>query len=225
VGENGSGKTTLAKLICNLYRPDDGSITWDGTPLDRYDPAAVRRAISVVFQDFGRYLFTVQENIGVGDVTRMDDEAAVVAAAERAGAHGFVTDLPEGYRNQLGTIYEGGAELSVGQWQRLALARALFRESELVVLDEPTASLDARAESELFDHIIRSTRDRTLLLISHRFSTVRFADLIYVLHRGEVVERGDHDDLMALGGRYARMFTAQAAAYSNGARKPDVTAR
>jgi ATP-binding cassette subfamily B protein len=220
VGENGSGKTTLAKLICALYRPESGTIAWDGVDLDRYDPEQVRRSISVVFQDFGRYLFTVEENIGIGDTTRMSDDSAIVTASKRAGAHDFITTLPAGYRNQLGNIYEGGAELSVGQWQRLALARALFRPSELVVLDEPTASLDARAESELFDHIVRSTEDRTVLLISHRFSTVRLAEVIYVLHDGRVVESGSHDQLMATGGRYARMFTTQAAAYNNGASRP-----
>jgi ATP-binding cassette subfamily B protein len=219
VGENGSGKTTLAKLIAGLYAPERGRITWDGVDAAELDPEELRRGIAVIFQDFTQYLLPVRENIGVGRHERIDDLDAIVAAADRADADGFVRRLPGGYDAMLGREFLGGYDLSVGQWQRLALARAFFRDASLVILDEPTAALDARAESRLFERMRELLEGRAAVLISHRFSSVRSADRIYVLDRGRVVEEGTHEQLMALDGRYAELFTLQARAYvSTGAR-------
>jgi ATP-binding cassette, subfamily B, bacterial len=213
VGENGSGKTTLAKLIAGLFRPERGRVTWDGIDAADFDADELRNGIAVIFQDFARFLLPVRENIGVGRHERIDDLDAIVAAAERADADGFVRRLPGGYDAMLGREFLGGYDLSIGQWQRLALARAFFRDASLVILDEPTAALDARAESRLFERMRELLEGRAAVLISHRFSSVRSADRIYVLHRGRVVEHGTHDELMALGGRYAELFSLQAAAY------------
>lgn len=213
VGENGSGKTTLAKLICGLYTPDKGSVHWDGVDVSQVDPDQLRAQITVIFQDFARYWLTARENIGVGRVERMGDQDAIAAAARNAGADRFIDAWPEGYDALMGPIFEGGKDLSVGQWQRMALARAFFRDAPLVILDEPTASLDARAEAELFERIRTLFKGRSVLLISHRFSSVRSADRIYVLKEGEIVEHGSHEELMAIGGIYAELFNLQAAAY------------
>ncbi|HZV53038.1 MAG TPA: ABC transporter ATP-binding protein [Candidatus Dormibacteraeota bacterium] len=213
VGENGSGKTTLAKVICGLYPPDAGAVLWDGVDVREVDPEQLRRQITVIFQDFVRYWLSARENIGVGRVERMGDHEAIVAAARQAGADAFIETWPEGYDALLGPIFEGGKDLSVGQWQRMALARAFFRDAPLVVLDEPTASLDARAEAELFERIRTLFEGRSVLLISHRFSSVRSADRIYVMKEGEIVEQGSHRELMAAGGLYAELFRLQAAAY------------
>jgi ATP-binding cassette subfamily B protein len=217
VGENGSGKTTLAKLLCQLYRPQRGRIRWDGTDLAEVDADRLRDAIAVLFQDFGQYLFDAASNVGVGRVERRTDRAGIERAAREAGAHEFLAALPEGYDTMLGKIFEGGVDLSVGQWQRIALARAFFRDAPLVILDEPTAALDARREHELFASMRALLRDRTVLLISHRFSSVLSADRIYVLKSGRIVEQGTHGELMRLGGLYAELFTLQAAAYLEGA--------
>ena len=214
VGENGSGKTTLAKLLGHLYPPSDGRITWDGVDLAGVEPDSVRRAITVVFQDFARYNLTAAENIGLGDADRRGDRAAVEVAAQHSGADRFIAKLSDGYDTILGRMLESGHDLSVGQWQRVAVGRAFFRDAPFVILDEPTASLDARAESELFDRIRSLFVGRTVLLISHRFSTVRSADRIYVLHGGRIEERGTHDELIAAGGRYADLFTLQARAFA-----------
>lgn len=212
VGENGSGKTTLVKIIAGLYRPTAGAVYADGRPIG--DPgAAWRTQVAVVFQDFVQYHLTVADNIAMGRPEFRDDPAAIHAAAARSRADQFVRHLPDGYNTQLGSQFLGGMELSGGQWQRLALARAFFRNAALVVLDEPTASLDPRAERQLFDDIRRLCADRTVLLISHRFANVRSADRIYVLADGQVVESGAHDELMALGGQYAELFTLQAESY------------
>jgi len=221
VGENGSGKTTLAKLLCHLYLPTGGRILWDGTDTATCDPASLRRHVAVIFQDFVHYHLSARENVGVGDCARTEDLPAVVAAAVEAGADEFLASLPEGYETQLGREFEGGSELSVGQWQRVALARAFFRQAPFVILDEPTAALDARAEHELFERIRAVARGRTVLLISHRFSSVRSADRIFVLHQGHLAEQGSHDELIAAGGRYAELFTLQAAAYLDGPRNPE----
>jgi ATP-binding cassette subfamily B protein len=213
VGENGSGKTTLAKLLAGLYRPDSGQIRWDGVDVSTVDPDELRRQVAVIFQDFERFHLTASENIALGRVEAVEDEASIRAAAAQAGADQFIEDLPEGYATMLGPEFRGGTDLSVGQWQRMALARAFFREAPFIVLDEPTAALDPRAEQELFDRIRTLLAGRTVLLISHRFSSVRSADRIYVLDAGRIVESGDHDELMALGGLYAELFTLQAAAY------------
>ena len=213
VGENGSGKTTLAKLLAGLYRPDGGTIRWDGTDMSTVDPDGWREHVAVIFQDFERFHLTAADNIGLGRVASAHDLEAVKAAAGQAGADGFIEELPKGYATQLGPEFIGGTDLSVGQWQRIALARAFFRGAPFIILDEPTASLDARAEQELFERIRTLLAHRTVLLISHRFSSVRSADRIYVLDAGTVVEAGDHETLMALGGLYAELFTLQAAAY------------
>jgi ATP-binding cassette subfamily B protein len=213
VGENGSGKTTLAKLVCNLYTPTSGRILWDGVDTANCDPVAVRRRLAVIFQDFVRYCLTARENVGMGNHERIDDLDGIVAAARQSRADGFLAALPDGYETMLGRQFEGGHELSIGQWQRVALGRAFFRGAPFVILDEPTAALDPRAEHELFERIRAMARGRTVLLISHRFSSVRSADRIFVLRQGRLIEHGRHDDLLARGGHYAELFRLQAAAY------------
>lgn len=213
VGENGSGKTTLAKLIAGLYPPAQGSITWDDIDVSRLEPADVRRGIAIIFQDFVRYQLTALENIGLGDPEHAEDDAAVRAAARRSGAADFLERLPNGYATILSKEYAGGRDLSIGQWQRVALARALRRDAPLVILDEPSAALDPRAEHELFTDVRATLRGRSALLISHRYSTVRSADRIYVMQSGRIIEAGTHDSLMATAGLYSELFSLQARAY------------
>ena len=213
VGENGAGKTTLTKLLCRLYDPDSGTIAWDGQDLRECDPVQLRRRIAVIFQDFVRYQLSARENVGFGDVAAIDELDPITDAARRAGAHDFLQGLPSEYETTLGRLFDEGHELSSGQWQRVALARAFVRDAPLVIMDEPTAALDARAEYELFEAMRDLFTDRAVLLISHRFSSVRMADRIYVLREGEVVESGAHDELVAAGGLYAELFSLQAASY------------
>jgi ATP-binding cassette subfamily B protein len=214
VGENGSGKTTLAKLLSRLYLPDTGRITWDGVDLADLDPAQVHRRIAVIFQDFARYDLTARENIGLGAIEHIDNPDAVEAAAVHAGAHRYLQALPAGYETILSPEYDGGRDLSVGQWQRVALARAFIRDAPLIILDEPTAALDPRAEHDLYTRIRTLYQGHTVLIISHRYNTVRDADHIYVLDRGRIIEHGNHDQLMNAAGVYAELFTLQAAAYT-----------
>lgn len=213
VGENGSGKTTLAKLLCRLYSPDSGSIKWNEADIADLDASRVRGSVAVLFQDFVRYMLSARENIGIGKVERLDDVPAIKTAAEMAGADRFLRRLPDGYETTLGSEFEGGVDLSSGQWQRVALARALVREAPLLILDEPTASVDARAEAEIFELIRRLGRGRATLLISHRFSTVMSADRIYVLRKGRVAEVGTHSQLMLNDGLYAELYRLQARAF------------
>ena len=214
VGQNGSGKTTLIKLLCGLYLPEKGRIWVDGREVRDWDPDALRRRIAVVFQDFVRYQFTVGENIGVGDVEHIDDAERQRAAAAKGMALPFVDGLPAGLDTQLGRWFDDGRELSGGQWQKVALSRAFMRsDARVIVLDEPTSAMDAEAEAELFDRIREVSGDRMAILISHRFSTVRMADRIVVLDNGQVIEEGSHEALMQAEGRYARLFTLQAAGY------------
>ena len=214
IGENGSGKTTLAKIIAGLYTPTSGTIRWDGTSAADFEPADLRRGVSVIFQDFVRYQLTAQDNIGLGDPEHVDDEVAARAAARQAGAAGFLELLPHGYQTILSREFEGGRDLSVGQWQRVALARALRRDAPVVILDEPSSALDPRAEAALFADVRATLEGRTAVLISHRYSTVRTADRIYVMRDGRVAEAGSHDSLMAMDGLYAELFSLQAKAYT-----------
>lgn len=220
VGENGSGKTTLAKILCGLYRPTGGAVMWDGTDLAGVDPDSSGAHIAVLFQDFARYELTARENIGLGRHERIDDDVALHAAAASGGAADVVRRLPTGYDTVLSKRFKGGRDLSVGQWQRVAMSRAFFRDADFLVLDEPTAALDPRAEHALFEQVRALAAGRSVLLISHRFSSVRSADRIYVLDQGRVVERGNHEELMAAGGLYRELFLLQAAAYNDPAAAP-----
>lgn len=213
IGENGSGKTTLAKLIAGLYTPTAGIIRWDGTDAAGLEPADVRRAVSVVFQDFVRYQLTAHENIALGAPSDMEDQDAVHVAARKAGASSFLASLPQGFDTILSKEFADGVELSVGQWQRIALARALRRDAPLVILDEPSSALDPRAEQALFADVRATLEGRSAILITHRYSTVRTADRIYVMQRGRIVEVGSHDSLIADDGLYSELFSMQARAY------------
>jgi ATP-binding cassette, subfamily B, bacterial len=213
VGENGAGKTTLAKLLARLYDPTEGRILLDGRDLRDYDVASLRQNLGVIFQDFYRYDFPVRENIAVGDIDRLDDQPAIENAARRSLADSVTARLPGGYDQMLGRRFEQGVDLSGGEWQKVALARAYLREAQLLILDEPTAALDARAEYEVFQRFAELTVGRMAVLISHRFSTVRMADRILVLTRGELVEQGSHDELLEKAGLYSELFHLQAAGY------------
>jgi ATP-binding cassette subfamily B protein len=213
IGENGQGKTTVVKLITRLYDPTEGQILLDGVDLREYDLDDLHHEMGVIFQDFMRYEMTARDNIGVGRVEREHSENEIEHAAELSLAASVIAKLPGHYDQMLGRRFEGGVELSGGEWQRVALARAYLRDAQLLILDEPTAALDARSELEVFERFAELTEGKMALLISHRFSTVRMADRIVVLEGGKLVEEGTHSALMALGGRYAGMFEMQAASY------------
>jgi ATP-binding cassette subfamily B protein len=214
VGENGSGKTTLIKLLTRLYEPSEGRILLDGLDLKQWDPELLRKRVGVIFQDFARYQMLVGENVGAGDVDHFEDETRWREASKLGMADSFVEDMPDGYRTQLGRWFADGRELSGGQWQKIALSRAFMRtHADILVLDEPTAAMDAEAEATVFEHVRNLTAERMAILISHRFSTVRSADHIVVLDHGRVVEQGSHEELMANNRRYARLFTLQAEGY------------
>jgi ATP-binding cassette, subfamily B, bacterial len=213
IGENGQGKTTVVKLITRLYDPTEGEILLDGVDLREYDLASLHAEIGVIFQDFMRYEMTARENIAVGRIEVPHDEQEIEYAAQKSLASEVIAKLHGGYHQMLGRRFESGVDLSGGEWQKLALARAYLRDAQLLILDEPTASLDARSELEVFERFAELTQGKMALLISHRFSTVRMADRIVVLEGGQLVEEGSHSQLIALGGRYAAMFEMQAASY------------
>lgn len=214
VGENGSGKTTLIKLLTRLYEPTEGAIYLDGLDLQDWDVETLRQRVGVIFQDFGRYQFSVGENIGAGDVRHIGDKQRWKNAATTGMAAAFIEDMPEQYDTQLGRWFKGGRELSGGQWQKIALSRAFMRsDADILVLDEPTAAMDASSEAEVFEHFRTASDDKMTILISHRFSTVRAAAQIIVIHKGEILERGDHVSLLAKDGQYAHLFKLQARGY------------
>ena len=216
VGRNGSGKTTLAKVLCGLYQPSSGRVCRNGIDIATLPAEEAREGVTAIFQDFVHYELPARDNVALSDTSRFDDLEAIRSASRRAGADALLASLPDGYDARLGRAFDGGSELSIGQWQRVALARAFFRDAPLLVLDEPTAALDAEAERDVFNSIRARPQGRSVLLVSHRFSSIRMADRIYVLDRGRLVEWGDHDQLVALGGHYATMFDLQAGASANG---------
>ncbi|WP_017655065.1 ABC transporter ATP-binding protein [Fortiea contorta] len=213
VGENGSGKTTLVKLLCRLYEVTEGSITIDGIDLRHFSVQDLHRQISVIFQDYTRYQLSAEDNIWFGNIDLPPTSEKITQAAQKSGADAVLQTLPQGYNTLLGKWFKGGEELSGGQWQKIALARAFLRDAQLVVLDEPTSAMDAKAEAEVFQQFRELMRSRSALLITHRLSTVKMADRIYVMHHGEIVESGTHHQLMARQGKYAHLFEIQAKNY------------
>ena len=214
VGENGSGKTTLIKLLTRLYQPSSGKILLDGVDLNDWDIDILRKRIGVIFQNFVQYQFTVGENVGVGDIEHLNDDQEWEIASEKGMAKPFIDNMPQGFGTQLGKWFKGGQELSGGQWQKVALSRAFMRsQADILVLDEPTAAMDAEAEMNIFNHFRSLTKDQMVVLISHRFSTVRMADKIIVMANGRIIEQGSHEQLLEADGRYAHLFSLQAAGY------------
>ncbi|HMF69446.1 MAG TPA: ATP-binding cassette domain-containing protein, partial [Phyllobacterium sp.] len=213
VGENGAGKTTLVKLLTRLYDPDEGRILLDGHDLREYDLEALRGNMGVIFQDFVRYNLSASDNIAVGRIAYRDDLVRIAEAASRSQADGVIAKLPGKYEQMIGKRFKNGVELSGGEWQKIAIARAYMREAEVLILDEPTAALDARSEFEVFRRFKELSEGKTAILISHRFSSVRMADRILVLADGKVEAAGTHEELVAQAGRYAELFELQAAGY------------
>ena len=213
VGSNGAGKTTVIKLLCRFYEPNSGTIRIDGIDIREFDTASLRRQIGVIFQDYGRYQETAYTNIGYGSLDDIGDKERVREASRKSGAHGVIEDLPDGYQTQLGRWFRDGVNISIGEWQKIALARGFMREAQLLILDEPTSSLDVQSEHEVFERFRDLTTDKMAILISHRFTTVRMADNIIVIDDGKIIEQGTHEALVALGGRYSVLFNMQAQAY------------
>jgi len=213
VGENGAGKTTIVKLLARLYDPDEGRVLLDGRDLRDYDLAELRSNVGVIFQDFVRYHLSAADNIAVGRIEARDDRARIVDAAHRSLADEVVAKLPERYEQVIGKLFRGGIDLSGGEWQKIAIARAYMRDASVLILDEPTAALDARSEYEVFRRFKELARDKTAVLISHRFSSVRMADRIVVLAEGTIEAIGTHEELLLSSGRYAELFELQAAGY------------
>lgn len=213
VGENGSGKTTLIKLLCRLYDPTSGSISVDGVDLKLFKIADLRRQVSVIFQDYAKYHFSAEENIRLGDIEVPPQAKDIYQAAMKSGAHDVISKLPQGYDTILGKLFDSGEELSIGQWQKVALARAFLRDSQVIVLDEPTSAMDPKAEYEIFKKFRELIKDQSAVLITHRLSTVKMADRIYVMDGGKIIESGTHDELMQLQQSYANLFETQAQNY------------
>lgn len=213
VGENGAGKTTLVKLLARLYDPDEGRILLDGHPLAEYDLDDLRANVGVIFQDFVRYFLSASDNIAIGNISARDDRQRIIEAAQRSVADEVIDRLPAGYDQMLGKLFKDGVDLSGGEWQKIAIARAYMRDAQLLILDEPTAALDARSEFAVFQRFKELSDDKTAVLISHRFSSVRMADRILVLEQGRIEASGTHEQLLAAGGRYAELFELQAAGY------------
>jgi ATP-binding cassette subfamily B protein len=213
VGKNGAGKTSLVKIICRLYDPAQGRITIDGVDIRDFNLRDLRSEISVIFQDFIHYHMSVQDNIRFGGSPHSLDIEQIELAAEQAGAAEVIARLPDGYQTMLGKLFEGGEELSIGEWQKIALARAFLRKSQILILDEPTSAMDAKAEAELFERFHALSKDRMAILISHRLSTVKMVDRIFLLDQGRIVECGTHDELMEKHGRYSELFEMQARGY------------
>jgi len=210
VGENGAGKTTLVKLLSRLYDPNEGRILFEGHDLREYNLDDLRSSVGVIFQDYVKYHLTAEENIAVGRIEELHNHSKIREAAEQSFANVVIEKLPEGYKQMIGRWFKQGTNLSGGEWQKIAIARAYMREAQILILDEPTASLDARAEHEVFRRFVELTCDKCAILISHRFSTVRMADRIIVLHEGKLLEQGTHEELMASGGQYSDLFNMQA---------------
>ena len=213
VGSNGAGKTTVIKLLCRFYEPNSGTIRIDGIDIREFDTASLRRQIGVIFQDYGRYQETAYTNIGYGSLDDIGDKERVQEASRKSGAHRVIEDLPDGYQTQLGRWFRDGVNISIGEWQKIALARGFMREAQLLILDEPTSSLDVQSEHEVFERFRDLTTDKMAILISHRFTTVRMADNIIVIDDGKIIEQGTHEALLELGGRYSVLFNMQAQAY------------
>ena len=213
VGENGAGKTTIVKLLARLYEPTEGVIKLDGIPLSQYDSTQLREMVSIIFQDFIRFQLIASENIANGKIDKTNDQPLIETAAQKSLADTVIEALPDKYNQMLGKRFGNGVDLSGGQWQKVALARAYMRDAQLLILDEPTAALDARAEHEVFLRFAELTKGKTAVLISHRFSTVRMADRILFLEHGQVLELGTHAELMVQKGKYAELFNLQAKGY------------
>ena len=213
VGSNGAGKTTVIKLMCRFYEPNSGTIRIDGIDIREFDTASLRRQIGVIFQDYGRYQETAYTNVGYGSIEDLGDKERVREASRKSGAQRVIEDLPDGYQTQLGRWFRDGVNISIGEWQKIALARGFMREAQLLILDEPTSSLDVQSEHEVFERFRDLTADKMAILISHRFTTVRMADNIIVIDDGKIIEQGTHEALLELGGRYSVLFNMQAEAY------------
>ena len=213
VGENGAGKTTLVKLLTRLYDPVEGRIVLDGNDLRDYNLDELRDAVGIIFQDYVKYHLTASENIAVGRIDDRKDENRIKEAAQRSLADEVIKKLPNGYKQMIGRWFKQGTNLSGGEWQKIAIARAYMRDAQLLILDEPTAALDARAEHEVFHRFVELTIDKCAILISHRFSTVRMADRIVVIREGKLLEHGTHEELLVAGGLYSELFRLQASGY------------
>jgi ATP-binding cassette subfamily B protein len=215
VGDNGAGKSTLVKCLLGLYSLSNGSITYDGIDIRDLDPSELRKRVTAVFQDYVRYQCTVRENIGFGDVDRLHDDSWLEAAAAQSGSDEVIEGLKDRFEAMLGPTFDGGRELSQGQWQRIAISRAYFRDADIVILDEPTASMDPITEAAIFENFLRIAEGKTTILISHRLGICKAVDVIFVMKNGQIIERGTHEELLRLGGEYHRMFQLQSKWYES----------